>query len=123
MELLDGQRINVASYGIAAAYAGWLLRQFGAQVTHSTALDPEGIGAFLGQGATFELEPAPTALPGATLITDVPVNAASRATIARLAEAVRVIWLTPWGLEGEWSERPASDLALHAAGGWLASVG
>ncbi|MGH2633126.1 MAG: hypothetical protein ACRDG3_06920, partial [Tepidiformaceae bacterium] len=58
MELLAGQRFTVASYGIAAAFAGWLLRQFGADVQHSTALDPEGIGAFLGEGATFEASPA-----------------------------------------------------------------
>ena len=123
MDLLDGQRISVASHGIAAGYAGWLLRQFGAAVTHVTALDPEGIGAFLGEGASFASNPELTAAPGATLITDAPVNAGSRREIATLAEAGRVIWLTPWGLETAWSERPASDLVLHAAGGWLASVG
>ncbi len=123
MDLLNGQRFNVASYGIAAAYAGWLLRQFGAEVTHVTALDPEGIGAFLGEGATFEPHPALTGDPGATLITDAPVTEASRTALAQIADAGRVIWLTPWGLEGEWADRPASDLALHAAGGWLASVG
>lgn len=123
MDLLQGQRFSVASHGVAAGYAGWLLRQFGGEVAHVTALDPEGLGAFLGEGATFAPQPALAAAAGVTLLTDTQVTADARRTLATLAEAGRVIWLTPWGLDSAWSERPASDLALHAAGGWLASVG
>ena len=123
MDLLNGQRFSVASYGIAAAYAGWLLRQFGAEVMHVSALDREGMGAFLGEGAAFTSNPALKAAPGTTLITDLPLSVGARSDLEELARAGRVIWLTPWGLDNAWSERPASDLVLHAAGGWLASVG
>jgi len=123
MELLAGQRFNVASYSIAAGYAAWLLRQFGADVQHTTALDPEAIGAFLGEGATFDPAPALRPTPGVTFITDAPVNAAHRQLLGEFAQAGDVIWITPWGLSNSWSERPASDLALHAAGGWMTSVG
>ena len=78
MELLAGQRFTVASYGIAAAYTAWLLGQFGADVQHTTALDPEAIGAFLGEGATFEAAPALQPAPGATFITDAPVTSQNR---------------------------------------------
>jgi crotonobetainyl-CoA:carnitine CoA-transferase CaiB-like acyl-CoA transferase len=123
MELLSGQRYSVASYGIAAAYAGWLLRQYGDEVTHETALDPEGIGAFLGQDAMFSAQPAVRAEPGGTLITDAPVTQAARAQLGHLAENARVIWITPWGLQSPWAERLATDLLLQAAGGWMSAVG
>lgn len=123
MDLLEGRRFTVASYGVAAAYAAWLLRQFGASVDHTTALDPEGIGAFLGEGASFDPAPAFKPVPGATFITDAPVTAGHRERLAELAGAGEVIWITPWGLSNSWSERPATDLTLHAAGGWMTSVG
>ncbi|MGI8927398.1 MAG: CoA transferase [Tepidiformaceae bacterium] len=121
MELLPGARFTVASYGVAAAYAGWLLRQFGAEVEQTTALDPEGLGAFLGEGTRFDGEPG---FDGAgTLITDAPVTAANRTSLATEARRRQVVWLTPWGFEGPWSGRRATDLGLHAAGGWMSAVG
>ena len=36
MDLLAGRRYRIASHGVAAAYAGWLLRQYGADVDHVT---------------------------------------------------------------------------------------
>jgi crotonobetainyl-CoA:carnitine CoA-transferase CaiB-like acyl-CoA transferase len=123
MDLLAGQRFSVASYGIGAAYAGWLLREFGADVRHTTALDPEGVGAFLGQGAAFAVEPPLDVEPGGTLITDVPVSRDARARIGALRGAATVIWLTPWGAETGWAGRPATELAQYAAGGWMTMVG
>lgn len=123
MELLSDRRFSVSSHGLAAGYAGWLLRSLGANVHHASALDPEDIGAFLGQGATFTAAPDLDGEPGGTLITDAPVNAASRARLEALARDRRVIWITPWGLGSDWSERPDSDLALYAASGWMNSVG
>ncbi|MBA4179197.1 MAG: hypothetical protein C0506_01275 [Anaerolinea sp.] len=123
MDLLAGLHVSVASYGVAAAYTGWLLRQFGADVDHLSALDPEGVGAFLAEGARFDPTPGFPAGAGAILITDAPVTAANREMLAALARDRRVVWITPWGLAGEASERPASSLVLHAAGGWLAAVG
>lgn len=123
MDLLAGRRFTVASYGIAAAYAAWLLRQFGAEVAHSTALDPEGIGAFLGEGAAFTDRPTLAVEPGGTLITDVPVSAAARQQLEELRSRALVAWITPWGAETSWSERPGSELAQYAAGGWMTMVG
>lgn len=123
MDLLDGQRFTVASNSPAAAYAGWLLRQFGAEVSHTTALDPEGLGAFLGEGASCSPGPALAAAPGATLITDAPPTAANRSAIDRLSQPAPVVWITPWGLEGAWAGLPASSLAIYAAGGWMTLVG
>ncbi|MCO5200196.1 MAG: CoA transferase [Chloroflexi bacterium] len=123
MDLLAGERFSVASYGIGAAYAGWLLREFGAEVRHTTALDPDGIGAFLGQGAPFAKAPPLQAEVGGTLITDVPVSAPSREQVEALSRLARVIWLTPWGAETSWNGRRSTELVQYAAGGWMTMVG
>ena len=123
MDLLRNCRYSVASYGPGAAYTAWLLRSFGADVRHTTALDPEGLGSFLGEGAGFAAVPALIPDAGRTLITDAPVTAENRAALETAASGQRVIWITPWGLDSAWAERPASDLALYAASGWMASVG
>jgi crotonobetainyl-CoA:carnitine CoA-transferase CaiB-like acyl-CoA transferase len=123
MDLLAGTRFTVASYGPAAAFSAWLLRSFGASVAHTTALDPEGLGAFLGDGATAESSPPLDAAANLTFVTDVPFSAGNRARLSELAETRRVIWITPWGCNNEWSDRPSSDLALYAASGWMSAVG
>lgn len=123
MDLLAGERFSVASYGIGAAYAAWLLREFGAEVRHTTALDPEGVGAFLGQGAAFADAPPLAVETGGTLITDVPVSALAREQVEVLSRVATVIWLTPWGAETSWSGRPSTELAQYAAGGWMTMVG
>jgi hypothetical protein len=123
MDLLAGRRYRVASYGVAAAYAGWLLRQYGAHVDHVTALDPEGMGAFLGEGATFAAVPPLQHEPGVILVTDVPVTGDSRRAIEGLSASAPVVWITPWGHDSDWSERPWTDLTMHAAGGWMSAVG
>jgi crotonobetainyl-CoA:carnitine CoA-transferase CaiB-like acyl-CoA transferase len=123
MDLLAGNRFTVASYGVAAAYAAWLLREFGAEVHHTTSLDPEALGAFLGQGATFDANPTLEPHGAPVLVTDVPVTATARADLGGLGAGCRVIWITPWGLGSDWDEAPATDLVLHAAGGWMSAVG
>jgi hypothetical protein len=100
-----------------------LLRQYGADVDHVTALDPEGLGAFLAEGARFEPEPSLRTAPGVTLITDAPITPANRAAVEEHAARATVIWITPWGLDEPWVSWPATDLCLHAAGGWMAAVG
>ena len=40
-----------------------------------------------------------------------------------MARDRQVIWLTPWGLDNEWSDLPWSELTLQAAGGWMHAVG
>ena len=123
MDLLAGKAFTVASYGIGAAYAGWVLGQLGAEVSHATALEAEGIGAFLGDGAVYANEPVLDVPAGGTLITDVPDSSAARERIGELRERGLVVWLTPWGAETGWSERPASELSLFAASGWMSMVG
>lgn len=123
MELLPDLRVAVRSYTVAAAYTAWLLRQAGADVDHVTALDPEGIGAFLCEGARFEAVPPLDAPVGWPLVTDAPVVESSRAKLESRARDALVVWVTPWGLTGPWAEYPATDLGLHAAGGWMSAVG
>jgi crotonobetainyl-CoA:carnitine CoA-transferase CaiB-like acyl-CoA transferase len=123
VDLLNSQQFFVESHSVAAAYAGWLLRQFGAAVEHTSALDPEGIGAFLSEGALFAPNPGASVKGGSTLITDAPVTPAQRERLGRLASERLVVWITPWGLETPWAERPATDLTVQAAGGWMAAVG
>jgi crotonobetainyl-CoA:carnitine CoA-transferase CaiB-like acyl-CoA transferase len=123
MDLLDGKHFAVVSFGVAAGYAAWLLSTHGARVDHQSALDPGRMGAFLARGASFTGEPAINCAPGGTLITDAPVNTETRKQVEAVARDARVVWITPWGLEGSWSERPASDLAAYAAGGWMYAVG
>jgi crotonobetainyl-CoA:carnitine CoA-transferase CaiB-like acyl-CoA transferase len=128
MELLTGNRVTVASYGVAAAFAGWILQRFGAAVTHLTALDMEGIGAFLAEGGTPANDPLRD-LAGANtgaspvLVTDAPVNAANRELIEQHARECLVVWITPYGLGNAWSDREVTDLGLHATGGWMSAVG
>ncbi len=83
---------------------------------------PKALGAFLAQGAIFASEPSLSS-PRGTFVTDAPVTAANLKTLRAMASDRRVVWITPWGIENEWSDRPASDLALYAASGWMASVG
>lgn len=122
-DLLGGAPFVVRSYGPAAAYAGWLLRQFGATVDHETALDPEGLGAFLGAGARFAASPALERGASGTLITDAPVTPERRALLESMAAEREVVWITPWALQSEASAEPWSDLLVHAAGGWMHAVG
>lgn len=123
MDLLANSPIAVASFTPAAAYAGWLLKRFGAGVRHESALDPERLGAFLAEGGSFA--PSPTLDPHGTsvFITDAPISKAARAAVDAASDAAAVIWLTPWGLDSNWSDRPATALTLQAAGGWMSAVG
>lgn len=124
MSGLPARNLCVRSYGVAAAYARWLIEDTVSTVDHVSALDPEGIGSFLAQGATLNQQP-PLDVPPADsiLLTDVPVTAESRARIEALALQARVVWITPWGISSEWSERPATSLTLQAAAGWMNAVG
>ncbi|GIW13472.1 MAG: CoA transferase [Tepidiforma sp.] len=123
MELLSDLRVRVAASSPAAAYAGWLLRQLGASVRTTSALDPEGLGAFLAPDADFDPAPALEAGPGELLITDAPVTDAARAGLETLARETAVVWVTPFGLETSWERAPSTSLTRYAAGGWMSHVG
>ena len=117
MQYLEGLYVHVEAHSVAAGYAAWLLRSYGAAVTCTSTLDPDGIGAFLTPD---------TAAPGgepAVLVTDVPVTDEGRAWVTEQARRARTIWITAWGLEQPWASMPATPLTLQAAGGWMTAVG
>jgi crotonobetainyl-CoA:carnitine CoA-transferase CaiB-like acyl-CoA transferase len=123
MELLADLRVRVAACSPAAAAAGWYLRQFGARIEMHAALDPEGLGAFFAEGATFDPAPDLVASPGELVITDAPVTDTTRARLEALARDHRVTWITPFGLNNTWERAPATSLTRYAAGGWMPHVG
>jgi crotonobetainyl-CoA:carnitine CoA-transferase CaiB-like acyl-CoA transferase len=123
MELLTGERYAVASRTPAAAYAGWLLRELGAEVRHASSLDPESVGAFLAGGAAVSADPLSDVVEGTPLIAEA-WDGDGRERLRALAAGGRdVIALTPFGLDTSWAARPATALTLQAAGGWMSAVG
>ena len=123
MDLLADLRVRVIAHSPAAAYAGWLLRQFGAAVDMRAALDPEGLGAFLAEGAAFDPAPDIPDAPGPLLITDAPVSDAAVARLRDIARESAVVWVTPFGLGTAWERAPSTSLTRYAAGGWMCHVG
>jgi crotonobetainyl-CoA:carnitine CoA-transferase CaiB-like acyl-CoA transferase len=123
MDLLAKHTYTVRSFGAAAAYTAWLLEKFGANLDHQTALEPEGLGAFLAREATHARAPELTPGRGSRFITDAPVNDTNRDLISRIAATMPVVWITPWGIDSTIAEAAATDLLLHAAGGWMSAVG
>ena len=123
MDLLAHHTFHVASYGVAGSYAAWLLQGLGAEVAHESALDATGIGMLLAEAAARTDAPSFDAAPGATIITDVPVTDAAKLRLAEQSGSVRIIWLTPWGLDNEFEAAPSTDLCLQAAGGWMYAAG
>ena len=122
--LLEGYRFAVASFGPGGALVAWLLRGLGAELRHVTAADPSdaAVGWLL---AGAERAPSPLSLTfdAPILVTDAPYAETTARRAAALARSCRVIWVTPWGATGPWSGRPATDLILHAAGGWMSATG
>src|SRR4029078_4504407 len=57
------------------------------------------------------------------LVTDAPVTAANRAALEARSKSGPVVWITPWGLDPAWAERPSSALTPLAAAGWMNAVG
>ncbi len=123
-DLLEGYEFAVASYGPGGALCAWFLRGLGADVRHATACDPSDptVGWLLDRP---ERSPDPLSLPfeAPVLVTDAPFRGETARLIASLAQERRVVWITPWGASGPWSGRPATDLVLHAAGGWMSATG
>lgn len=125
MELLRSASVGVVSFGPGASLAAWMLADLGAEVRHRTFASAGDLGcaAFIG-GAEAASGADPFAgLEAAVIVTDAPRTPANRAALERAAESARVVWMTPWGADGPWAERPASDLVLHAAGGWMSATG
>ncbi|GBD23832.1 Succinyl-CoA:(R)-benzylsuccinate CoA-transferase subunit BbsF [bacterium HR29] len=125
MELLRSAPIGVVSFGPGASLAAWMLAGLGADVRHRTFANNADLdcAAFI-DGA----EPASGSDPfgdleAPVIVTDAPFTSANRAALERISRAARVVWITPWGCDGPWAERPASDLVLHAAGGWMSATG
>ena len=123
MDLLKEHSVNVASYGIAAAFAAWVLEGLGADVSHESALDADGVGCWLAEGAKHTDSPTAAGPEKDVVIIDAPVSAASKRIVEGMATGRRVIWLTPLGINNAFEEDPATDMVLQAAGGWMYSSG
>lgn len=125
VELLRDARIGVVSFGPGAALAAWMLRGLGADVVHRSVIPRGDLGAaaFLEAAEPADRDAPFTGVAAPVVITDAPPRAAFRAAIEELATRARVVWITPWGLDVAWTDRPASDLVLHAAGGWMSATG
>ncbi len=123
MQLLKDHSFHVASYGTGAAFAAWFLEGLGAHVTHESKLEADGAGCWLAEHATRSEAPCLEGAPGVTVITDAPVSAKTRGELEELAASRRVIWITPWGLDNDFEDAPATDMILQAAGGWMHAAG
>jgi crotonobetainyl-CoA:carnitine CoA-transferase CaiB-like acyl-CoA transferase len=127
-------RVLDTTSGIAGAYAALLLHQAGADVVRrSTAGDdpqlPDGspLAAYLRQGQrrVAATDDPPASALGADVLLATP-SAADRDVLVAIREAdpgVVVVAITPYGLEGPYADRPASDLTLQADSGALAIRG
>ena len=116
-------RVLDTTSGIAGAYAALLLHQAGADVVRRSPADddpqlPDGspLVGYLRQGqrrvATTD-DPLTSAL-GADVLLATP-TAADRDALLAIREAepgVVVVAITPYGLDGPYRDRPASDLTL-----------
>ena len=127
-------RVLDLTSGIAGAYAALLLHQVGADVVRRPPADddPQLPGAsplagYLRQGqrrVAATDDPLSSAL-GADVLLATPTPTDRDALLAiRVAEpGVVVVSITPYGLEGPFRDRPASDLTLQADSGALAIRG
>lgn len=124
VDLLRGSSIDVVSFGPGAAFAAWLLAGLGATVRHRARSQLSDWDVALFTVDALPAGPAPfEGLEAPVLLTDAPPTPEHRRSLDAAAARRRVVWITPWGLEGPWSDRPATDLLLHAAGGWMSATG
>src|SRR5437764_79814 len=113
--MLTGVRVLERTVGIAGGYCGKLLADAGADVVKVEPADGDPLRSS-GSGALFEfLNESKTLAPHAE-------NAAADALLVdRAAEPVTpsqvVVCITPFGLDGPWTGRPATEFTLQAAAG------
>ena len=127
-------RVLDTTRGIAGAYAALLLCQSGADVVREAGGDtddpelPAGapLAAYLRQGQRcVDLDGASSATVGADVVLATPEPAEhGRLRAVHAADpGLLVVAITPYGLDGPYRDRPASDLTLQADSGALAIRG
>lgn len=129
----ENLRVLDATEGIAGAYAALLLHQAGAQVVYSLRPedDPElptgsPLWGYLRQGqALVAWDQGLVAGSGADVVLATPASRDREAvySLKRAARGLIVVAFTPYGLEGPYRDRPASDLTEQADSGALAIRG
>jgi crotonobetainyl-CoA:carnitine CoA-transferase CaiB-like acyl-CoA transferase len=120
---LQGVRVVDHTSGIAGGYCSKVFADAGADVVRVLAAGGDPFGG-LGSEALFEFlhasktEASPDddvgALDG---LADVVLVDRPRAATTKRAPNQIVIAITPFGLDGPWSDRPATEFTLQAAGG------
>src|SRR2546421_8683593 len=113
--MLTGVRVLERTVGIAGGYCGKLLADAGADVVKVEPADGDPLRSS-GSGALFEfLNESKTLAPQAE------IAAADVLLVAGAAEPVTpsqvVVCITPFGLDGPWTGRPATEFTLQAAAG------
>ena len=129
MRPLDGIRVLELSSGIAGAYCTKLLTDAGADTVKleprsGDPLRAEGSGAlfgFLNASKRSVLTGAEELLAGADLVVaDRPLDTAA---LWRVNPALVVVTITPFGCDGPWVGRPATEFTLQASCGSIGQRG
>ena len=115
--ILRGVRVLDRTSGIVGAYCGKVLADAGATVTRVVLAGGDPLGG-LGSEPLFEFLHTSKAEVAEA---DADDAAADIVLVDRAAEAAApgqiVVCLTPFGLDGPWVDRPATEFTLQAAGG------
>ena len=116
---LDGFVVVDLSRGIAGAYCTKLLADAGADVV--IVEEPEGaLFTFLARGKRRVAE---ADLPIADAIVWSRDAALPLETVRAQAPQATVVSITPFGLEGPWADRPATEFTLQAWSGGIVGLG
>jgi crotonobetainyl-CoA:carnitine CoA-transferase CaiB-like acyl-CoA transferase len=122
--MLEGCRVHDDTVGIAGPYCTKLLADAGAQVSKyeppgGDALRRWGSGGlyeYLNASKTVEEGPAPDPASADVYVTDV-TDVADVAELRRRNPALVVVTISPFGGDGPWAGRPATEFTLQAAAG------
>jgi crotonobetainyl-CoA:carnitine CoA-transferase CaiB-like acyl-CoA transferase len=117
--ILRSVRVIDRTTGIAGAYCGKVLADAGAQVTRVVGRDADPLSG-LGSEALFEfLHASKSAVPDGEMSADdgaADILLVDRATKSATPGQI-IVCITPFGLDGPWVDRPATEFTLQAAGG------
>src|SRR5581483_5773277 len=122
--MLQGVRVVDRTTQIAGPYCTKLLADAGADVVSVAPGDVSGLYEYLhaskrvAQGAGEQLLTAAD-----IVVTDEPIGRAELDTVWAENPALVVVTITPFGCDGPWAGRPATEFTLQAACGSTATRG
>ena len=130
MTVLDGVRVLDRTGGIAGPYCTKLLADAGADVVKDESAGPDPLRDW-NDGTLFEFLNASKrsviaggdALAGAADIIVAPATASASASVGVANPRTVVVTITPFGGDGPWAARPATEFTLQAACGSTGSRG